>query len=150
MAGHMTSLFCHLIWSTKHRQPTISEVFRDDLFGYIGGTLKRKNSRLLCAGGIADHVHLLVSYPPNMDISKIVNVIKSNSSGWIHRTIQQAVGFAWQNGYGAFSVSYSQMEKVKSYIRNQNVHHKTRGFQDEFLAFLIKHHVDYDERYVWE
>ena len=146
----MTCLLCHLIWSTKHRLPLIPLDRQDDILGYIGGILKSRQARLLCAGGTEDHVHLLISYAPNVDISKIVNVVKSNSSGWIHKVFGHLRDFAWQEGYGAFSVSVSQKDRVMKYIRDQAKHHEKQSFKEEFIGFLVKHRVEYDEKYVWD
>jgi len=150
MAGSMSCLLYHLVWSTKNRRPMIQEDLQDRLYGYVGGILTRKKGALLCAGGTRDHVHLLVSGPPKLDVSKMINAIKSNSSAWAHKTFPARADFAWQEGYGAFSVSSSQREKVEHYIRAQERHHRKRSFQEEFLAFLEKHGIEYDPRYVWK
>ena len=111
--------------------------------------MKKKNARLICAGGTFDHIHLYASLPSTISIADFVNAMKSNSSRWIHESFSTRKGFAWQEGYGAFSVSKSDGKKVIKYIRNQRQHHAKRSFKDEYLEFLIQNEVDYDEKYLW-
>lgn len=103
----------------------------------------------LAVGGIEDHVHVLLSLPATMPLSKAVQLLKGGSSKWIHDTFPMHRDFAWQEGYGAFSVSISGVEETKDYIANQEVHHRTKTFEDEFVAFLKRHRIEYDERYVF-
>jgi REP element-mobilizing transposase RayT len=139
-----------LIWSTKHRQSILSGDIRDRLFQYIGGIIRNDGGKLLAAGGMPDHVHLLADLGKQQSVSDAVRDIKSNSSGWIHQTFPELKLFAWQSGYGAFTVSYSNTETVKHYIANQAEHHRQRTFQEEFVEFLRRHGIEYDERYLWE
>jgi REP element-mobilizing transposase RayT len=111
--------------------------------------MKNKNARLLAAGGVSDHIHLYASLPSTLSLAEFVNAVKSNSSRWIHQTYRDARGFAWQEGYGAFSVSKSAEKRVISYVRNQEEHHLKHSFQEEFLKLLEKHKIGYDERYLW-
>ena len=150
MPSSYTCLRYHLIWSTKHRQPLISEDIRDRLFQYIGGIIRDDGGKLLAAGGMPDHVHLLADIGKQQSVVDAVRDIKANSSGWIHKTFPQYQSFAWQTGYGAFTVSYSSVEAVKNYIANQAEHHRQRTFQEEFVEFLQRHGIEYDERYLWE
>ena len=150
MPSSYTCLRYHLIWSTKHRQPLISEDIRDRLFQYIGGIIRDDGGKLLAAGGMPDHVHLLADIGKQQSVVDAVRDIKANSSGWIHKTFPQYQSFAWQTGYGAFTVSYSSVEAVKNYIANQAEHHRKRTFQEEFVEFLQRHGIEYDERYLWE
>lgn len=150
MPSSYTCLRYHLIWSTKHRSPLIVDEFRDRLFEYIGGILRGHGGKLLAAGGMPDHVHLLADVSKQQAIADAVRDIKANSSGWIHETFPQHRSFAWQTGYGAFTVSYSGVKAVKTYIANQAEHHRVRTFQEEFVEFLRRHEVEYDERYLWE
>jgi len=101
-------------------------------------------------GGVADQVHMLVSLPPTMAISKAMQLVKGGSSKWIHETFPEQNGFAWQEEYGAFSVSMSQLDKTIEYIKGQEEHHRKMTFQEEFLALLKKHRIEYDERYLWK
>ena len=150
MPSSYTCLRYHLIWSTKDRSPLIVDEFRDRLFEYIGGILRGHGGKLLAAGGMRDHVHLLADVSKQQAIADAVRDIKANSSGWIHETFQQHRSFAWQTGYGAFTVSYSGVEAVKTYIANQAEHHRVKTFQEEFVEFLRRHEIEYDERYLWE
>ncbi len=122
----------------------------DRLYGYIGGVLENKKATLICAGGVEDHIHLLTSLPSTVTIAEIVNAMKANSSRWIHETFPDQRDFAWQSGYGAFSVSKSVEEKVIQYIRNQKEHHRKQDFKSEFVEFLDKHGVEYDDKYLWD
>ena len=119
------------------------------LYQYIGGTLRAKGNVLLAAGGMPDHVHLMVSIGRQAAIADIIRDVKANSSRWIHETYSNLLGFAWQTGYAAFSVSQSALNEVKQYIANQSEHHRMRTFQEEFVLFLKRHGVQYDEQYVW-
>jgi REP element-mobilizing transposase RayT len=150
MPGKHLCLLVHFIWSTSGRQPRIAPEWRDRLYGYIGGVLENKKAKLICAGGVSDHIHLLASLPSTVTIAEIVNAMKANSSRWVHENLPDQRGFAWQEGYGAFSVSKSAEEQVIRYIRNQEAHHRRRDFKTEFVAFLKKHQVEYDERYLWD
>ncbi len=144
------SLYFHLIFSTKNRVPSISDTIQPRLFEYLGGILRNQKGRLVAAGGIEDHVHLLVSLSRQACISDTLRDLKSNSSGWIHETFPTQRSFAWQSGYGAFSVSFSALDSVRKYLENQKEHHAKQTFQEEFIAFLKLHELEYDERYIWD
>ena len=150
MGGKHISLLIHFVSSTAGREPWIGTDWQDDLFGYIGGIVKNKNARLICAGGMHDHVHLCASLPSTITIADFVSVVKSNSSRWVHESFPKRRAFAWQEGYGAFSVSKSAETNVTRYIRNQQHHHRKRSFKEEFLKFLDKYEIEYDERYLWD
>jgi REP element-mobilizing transposase RayT len=150
MAGKHLSLLVHFIWSIAGREPWIGTGWQDDLYGYIGGVMNNKNARLICAGGMSDHIHLYASLPSTITIADFVSVVKSNSSRWIHQSSLKRWAFAWQEGYGAFSVSKSEEQKVITYIRDQQRHHGKGSFKDEFLEFLDKYEIEYDERYLWD
>lgn len=144
------SLHFHIVFSTKNRQPLIDVELQPRLYEYIGGILRAEKSVLLAAGGMPDHVHLLVSLSRELSIAETLRLVKANSSKWIHETFPDRKLFAWQAGYGAFSVSYSNLPDVKSYLARQIEHHRVRTFQDEFRDFLRKHELEWDERYVWD
>ena len=150
MPQSYAALYCHIIFSTKHREPLISRELQPRLFAYIGGILRDEGNALLDAGGMPDHVHLLASLNRQTSAAELVRLVKANSSGWVHKTFPELSGFAWQNGYGAFSVSASNLPAVKRYLAGQEEHHRTRTFQAEFIEFLKKHGIEYDERYLWE
>jgi REP element-mobilizing transposase RayT len=120
------------------------------LFEYVGGILHAEGCVLVGAGGMPDHVHLLVSMGRETSPAQAMCVVKANTSRWIHETVPTLPHFAWQVGYGAFSVSASYRERVQTYLVRQAEHHRTMTFEEEFLAFLKRHGVDFDERYVWE
>jgi putative transposase len=150
MPQSFACMHCHIIFSTKNRDPLIMPDFAPRLFEYIGGTLREQESPLIAAGGMLDHIHLLVSLNKKTAVSNLIRDIKANSFGWIHRTFPKLRGFSWQSGYGAFSVSYSNISRVKKYIAGQAEHHRVRSFKEEFVAFLKRHGIEYDERYVWD
>jgi putative transposase len=138
----------HLIFSTQGRRPLIKPEFRPDLFGYLGGIVRKIHATALIINGAADHVHMLLRIRPAQSAAEIVRVVKANSSKWVRG--KWSSDFAWQTGYGVFSVSESNVTAVKKYIAEQEEHHKEHSFQEEFLAFLKKNHVEYDERYIWD
>jgi len=112
--------------------------------------MRRNKCSLIAAGGTADHVHLLMSLSREMAVAEIVRLIKSNSSNWIHDSFSARREFAWQGGYGAFAVSFSQIESVKHYLAHQEEHHRKKTFQEEFIEFLQRHEIEYDLRYLWD
>lgn len=142
MPQSFVSLPVHLVFSTKHREPLITGGIHTRLYEYIGGTLRAHECALLEAGGMPDHVHLLVSVNKRISVSDIVREIKSRSSKWVHDTFPSQRGFAWQAGYGAFATSHSIIPDVKRYIANQPEHHRVRSFQEEFVAFLKRHGIE--------
>ncbi|HZH31831.1 MAG TPA: IS200/IS605 family transposase [Pyrinomonadaceae bacterium] len=150
MAGKHLSVHVHFIWSTAGREPWIAPEWRGRLYGYLGGVLREKNATLISAGGMSDHVHLYVSIPSTVTLAEVVGAMKANSSRWIHETFPEQRAFAWQKGYGAFSVSKSGEEQLLEYIRRQEEHHRHRGFKDEYVSFLKRYGVEYDENYLWE
>lgn len=145
-----TNLLFHVIYSTKYRKPTIVAAWQDELYAYIGGILRDSRGVLLKAGGIEDHIHLLAKLPPTIAVSDMLRLIKANSSKWINEAKKPKKAFEWQPGYGAFSVSESQVGAVEAYISSQREHHQTRTFQEEFLLLLKKHKIEYDVRYIFE
>ena len=149
MPQSFASLHCHIVFSTKHREPSIEPEIQSRLFEYIGGILRNHSCCLIAAGGMPDHVHPLVSLGRTLAVADTVRLIKSNSSSWMHEELALP-DFRWQNGYGAFAVSYSNVDPVKSYLANQERHHRGASFQDEFREFLRRHDLEWDERYVWD
>ena len=111
--------------------------------------MKKKNAKLLSAGAMYDHIHLYTSLPSTISVADFVNAVKSNSSRWVHESFPLLRNFAWQEGYGAFSVSKSEEERVVNYVRNQERHHQKRTFKEELVELLEKHGIDYDKRYLW-
>ena len=150
MPQSLASINVYVVFSTKNRQPLIGADWSDDLYVYMSATIEPTRSVLLCAGGTADHVHLLVSMGRETSVTELVRLMKSNSSGWVHEKHPSLELFAWQAGYAALSVSYSQLKRVKAYIRDQAKHHRKVSFQDELRALLRKHEIEWDERYIWD
>jgi putative transposase len=138
----------HLIFSTQGRRPLIKPEFRNDLFAYLGGIIREMQGTALIINGTSDHIHALVRIRPTHSAAEIARVIKANSSKWVRA--KRSSEFAWQTGYGVFSVSESSVASVTKYIARQEEHHKKRSFQEEMLAFLKKNNVPYDERYLWD
>ena len=128
---------------------SIDAELKPRLYQYMGGILQDEDCRLLAAGGVSDHVHLLADLGRQTCVAELMRLVKCNSSKWVHETFPGRRDFAWQNGYGAFSVSMSNIQDVKAYIEGQVEHHRTQSFQEEFLAFLQRHQVAYDPRYVF-
>lgn len=143
-------ILIHVIFSTQYRQRWLSDKWRDDLFSVIGDQVKEHKGVLLQAGGVEDHIHLLLKSHPSFAIADTIRHLKANSSHWINETNRMPGKFHWQKGYAAFSVSQSVAEVVRKYIINQVEHHKKKSFQDEFLEFLDRHNIVYDPAYVFE
>ncbi len=145
-----TSLTYHIIFSTKYRKPRIDAALRNELYPYIGGIIRGEKGRLIEIGGIADHLHILAGFHPTIAVSEMLQHVKGSSSKWINGEKKTRERFEWQAGYGAFTVSQSQVSTVRNYIQRQEEHHKKLSFQDEFLALLKRHNIEYDPRYVFE
>src|SRR5450756_1011118 len=144
------SSYFHCVFSTKERAGLITPELRDRLWPFLGGIARQNKMKAVEIGGVEDHVHLLLSLPATLPISKAMQLIKGGSSKWVHETFPDQRLFGWQEEYGAFSVSVSQLDKITGYIRKQPDHHRKQTFQEEFLALLHKHNVEYDERYLWK
>jgi len=149
--GHtFTNLLLHVVFSTADRAPMISDAMRQDVHAYLGGILREIHAVPIMIGGTNDHVHLLLRLPGNLALADCMRVLKTNSSRWVKEKWKERESFAWQGGYGAFSVSESSRGTVVRYIQNQVEHHRSMSFQDEFLGLLRRHGVDFDERYLWK
>jgi REP element-mobilizing transposase RayT len=150
MANTFTSLHYHVIFSTKHREPWIAPDLEERVWKFLGGIARENGMKALLIGGMPDHVHLALALPPAQSVSKALQLLKGGSSKWIKDALPRMRGFAWQDGYGAFSVSKSNLSEVTAYIQNQRENHRIKTFQEEFLTFLVRHGVEYDERYLWD
>jgi REP element-mobilizing transposase RayT len=150
MAHTYCNLLFHAIFSTKDRTAAISPDIRDDLLAYIGGIVRHMGGKTVIAGGTADHVHLLLELPSHVAVAYTLRVLKTNSSRWAHERWPERRLFGWQTGYAAFSVSKSNLEAVRTYIANQEQHHKKIDFREEFVTFLKKNGITYDDRYIWD
>jgi REP element-mobilizing transposase RayT len=149
MPNTYTNLLFHIVYSTKYRKPLIQADWQDELYGYMGGIIRDEKGILLAAGGMPDHVHLLAKLPPTIAVSDMLRLIKTNSSKWAGER-HDVRYFEWQAGYAAFSVSESQVDRVRDYVRSQIAHHRTRRFKEEYLELLRRHKIEFDERYVFE
>jgi len=149
MANSYLSLYIHLVFSTKGRLAMIFPDLQNRLWAYMGGIARENQMKALSIGGMQDHVHMLLSLPGTLPVAKAVQLIKGCSSKWVHDTFVDFRKFAWQEGYGAFSVNASLLEETIRYIDRQPQHHKQKTFQEEYIEFLKRHQIDYDERFVW-
>ena len=149
MSHSYVSNLMHCAFSTKGRYPFIDSELESRLWPYLGGIAKENRMKALAIGGTTDHMHALLSLPGMMSFAKAVQLIKGGSSKWINDTFPRPKKFEWQEGYGAFSVSASQVAKTMAYINNQKEHHRKKTFQEEFLELLTKHGIEYDQRYVF-
>ncbi|WP_027376578.1 IS200/IS605 family transposase [Kaistella palustris] len=150
MGQSLNKIYIHLVFSTKHRNPLISAKIEEELFKYLGGICKNLECDPIQIGGYRDHVHILCLLSKKIALMKLLEEVKSHSSKWIKTKGHEFKNFYWQNGYGAFSVNPTEIETVKNYIINQEVHHQNKSFQEELLLFLKKYNVEYDERYIWD
>lgn len=148
MSSTHLSLNYHVIFATKHRERWFTEAFQLELHAYLGGTLNNLACQSLCVGGVEDHVHLLFTIPATLNLSDVIRELKKHSSLWIKEKLSRTA-FAWQTGYGAFTVSAPALPDVKEYIHNQKAHHQTTSFQDEYVNFLKRSGVEYDAKYLW-
>jgi putative transposase len=149
MPQSLSRILLHLIFSTKNRVSCFTDPdVRKDLHGYLAATANHLGSPAICVGGVADHVHVVCSLARTLSVATVVAKLKVSSNRAVReRYLSQ---FSWQNGYAAFSVSESTLEAVTQYVSAQETHHKTVTFQDEYRAFLKRHNVSFDERYVWD
>jgi REP element-mobilizing transposase RayT len=150
MGQSLVKNYLHIVFSTKNRKQLISPPFEDELHSYLGGICKNMECQPIKIGGHTDHVHILCMLSKKIALMKLLEEVKSHSSKWMKTKDVSLKKFYWQDGYGAFSVNPSEVDKVTAYITNQHEHHKKKTFQDEYRAFLKKYNVEYDERYVWD
>lgn len=150
MPQSLASILIHIIFSTKNREPLILPEISQELYSYITGIARTHESLVHEIGGIEDHVHLLISLPRTLPLSKLIEEVKKGSSKWIKTKGEIYSKFAWQYGYGAFSIGQSAYENLRKYIQTQQIHHKKISFQDEYRVFLKKYHINYNEEYVWD
>jgi len=139
------SVHVHCVWTTKNRDPSLHSELRERLWPYLGGIARENKMKALAIGGAADHVHIVLSLPATLSVAKMVQLLKGNSSKWIHETFSEMRSFKWQEGYGAFSIGVSAIDATRTYIQNQAEHHRRRTFREEFETMLRKHGFDFDE-----
>ena len=150
MSQSLAQNLLHLVFSTKNRRPWLFPAIRPELNAYLAGTLRDLQSPAVIVNSVSDHVHILCALSKNDALCNIVEEIKRSSSKWIKTKGDDYKSFHWQAGYGAFSVSQSNVEEVRTYIANQEQHHARMSFQDELRAILKKHRLEFDERYLWD
>ena len=150
MPQSLSFLLIHLVFSTKDRSPALCTAIRPGLYAYLSTVARNAECECYRVGGAADHVHLAIRLSRTISVAKLVEELKISSSKWLKTQAPELAGFAWQRGYGAFSVGPADLEALRHYIDTQEEHHRTRTFQDEYRAFLTKYGMDYDERYVWD
>lgn len=150
MANTYNQIYIHIVFTVKGRQNLIQKKWQEELYKYISGIVNAKGQKLFAIGGMPDHIHILLSISPNISISDLVRDIKANSSKWINQNQFVLGKFQWQDGFGAFSHSKSNLDKVINYINNQEDHHKKRSFKDEYLELLNRYDIDYDDRYLFD
>ena len=150
MPQSLSYLLTHIVFSTKDRAPVLDPVVRSPLHAYLATVARSVDCECFRVGGIADHVHLAVRLSRTITMAQLIEELKTSSSKWLKTQSPALATFAWQRGYGAFSVGPSDLDALLHYIDTQEEHHRTRTFQDEYRAFLKKYGIDYDERYVWD
>ncbi|MDA8018304.1 MAG: IS200/IS605 family transposase [Thermoanaerobaculia bacterium] len=151
MPQSLSQIFVHIVFSTKNRLPYLEDrTILDETHVFLASTCERQRCASIAVGGVTDHAHILCTLHRTVAIADLVKELKRETSIWLKKRSRDLRSFYWQEGYGAFSVSTSQIETVRTYIRNQERHHATRSFQDEFRHLLDRHDIEYDERYVWD
>lgn len=145
-----TKLYYHIVFGTKKRQDIITPELQPRLYSYVSGIIKNIHGIPVETGGTANHIHILTTMKPIISISDFMRLLKTNSSKWVNELPDYKNLFRWQSKYGAFSISESQVERVRNYIRNQEEHHKTVRWEEEFETLLKEHGVSYDPRFLWD
>jgi putative transposase len=150
MPHSYTQLYYHLVFSTKDREPSLDADIRSRLYPFMAAGIAAEGGSATIINGTADHVHILARLRQDKALSDVLRSMKANSSGWIHKEFPLLKSFAWQAGYGAFTVSVSEVPKVRGYVANQEQHHKRLTFEEELVALLRAHGIEFDERYLWD
>jgi putative transposase len=150
MPQSLSAVLLHVIFSTKNREPWLDRDLRPRMHAYLAPICRDLGTELVHAGGVSDHVHIVMTLPRTVSQAEMIEQIKKTSSKWIKALDRRFCGFFWQRGYAAFSVSPSQLKAVLKYVEGQEEHHRTRTFQEEYRELLRKHAVNFDERYVWD
>src|ERR1700682_1891045 len=148
MSDSYTNLLYHIVFSTKDRRPLITPEYEVRLYDYLGGTIRKLGGISLELNGTEDHIHLLAKLRPDRALSDVLRDLKANASGWMHDVFPELKDFSWQRGYGAFTVSHSNVEEVRRYIARQKEHHQQISFRDEFIQFLTANGIVYADRYL--
>lgn len=149
MANSFTQIYLHIVFSVAYRNALISDKFKDDLYKYISGGIKNQGHHVIAIGGTADHIHILIRYNVTQNLPQLIQSLKVQSTKWINENKLSRFRFAWQNGYGAFSYSQSQVDVVTNYILNQKEHHKKVSFIEEYRKLLDLYHIDFNSNYIF-
>ena len=150
MPQSLARLCVHFVFSTKHREPLLQDSIRKDLHAYMATVLKTMECPAIIINSVEDHIHVLIDLGRTASVSGVMEHVKKTTSKWLKTQSPELRNFAWQAGYGAFAVSESNVPAVRQYIQNQREHHQKHTFQEEYRIFLTKHHIPYDERYLWD
>lgn len=150
MANTYSQIYIHVVFAVKGRESSISNKFKDELYKYICGIVTNNHQKVYAINGMPDHLHILISIKPNCLLSDLVRDIKANSSKWINQKKIILGKFQWQEGFGSFSVSESQISKVINYIEKQEEHHRIKSFRQEYIDFLKSYKIDFNEEYLFE
>ena len=150
MANTYSQLYFHIVFAVKGRANLIKTHWKDELYKYISGIITNKDQKLMIINGMPNHLHLLISTKPNCNLSDLIRDIKTNASKWINKKRFVNGKFQWQNGFGAFTVSQSQLQKITNYIKNQEEHHKIKSFREEYIDFLKAYNIDFNTQYIFE
>ena len=148
MSDSYTNLLYHIVFSTKERRPLITPEYEERLYDYVGGTIRKLGGISLELNGTSDHIHLLAKLRPDCALSNVLRDLKANATGWMHDVFPSLKNFSWQRGYGAFTVSQSNVAAIRQYIARQKEHHRNISFRDEFIQFLKENEIAYDERFL--
>ena len=150
MPQSLSNILLHLVFSTKDRHPWLKSDIRDKTHAFLAGAVRQCDCEAYRVGGVADHVHLAIRLSRTLSVADLVKEVKTASSKWVKAQNAELQHFSWQHGYGVFSLGMSQKNALLNYIDNQEEHHRTQSFQDEYRKFLSKYGIDYDEQYLWD
>jgi REP element-mobilizing transposase RayT len=150
MSSTFSQIYIQIVFAVKGRQNFLQKPWRDDVFKYMSGIIKGKNQKPIIVNGVSNHVHLFIGLKPSMAVSDLVRDVKNNSTNFINEQKYLKGKFSWQEGFGAFSYSHSQIDQVYQYILNQEEHHRKKTFKEEYLDFLHKFEIEYEEKYLFE
>jgi len=150
MADTYSQIYIQIVFSVQNRKALIHESFETELYKYITGIVQNKGQKLIAINGMPDHIHIFIGMKPNCGLSDLVREIKKSSNSFINEKQFTKIPFYWQEGFGAFSYSFSQIDTVVNYIKNQKIHHQTKSFKEEYLEFLEKFKIEYKEEYLFD
>ncbi len=150
MPGTFSQIYIHVVFAVKNRDSLISSSWEERLYQYITGTIQNKGQKMLAINGANNHIHFLIGMKPSCCLSDLVREVKKSSNEWINENKLTKSRFHWQEGYGAFSYSHSQLDQVIKYVMSQKEHHKKKSFKEEYLDLLMKFEIEYDDKYLFE